>query len=241
MPVVTVEHCPPVAILRLDDGKANAFNPTTLAAIVAALDEIEQSDARALVVAGRAGFFSGGLDLKALPTLPTAEKREVLRVFGEVLLRIFSFRVPTVAAVTGHAIAGGALLALSCDVRHGVDSPYRYGITEVALGLPVPSFGVLLARAALPPVQLTELLWHATTIDHREAQARGVFRAVHAAEGLMPAALACGELLAKLDGPAYAATKQLTWGHEIARLRAGFAQEVIDFIELFEGKFPGAR
>lgn len=244
MPPVSVEYTSPegnrtVAVLRLDDGKANAFNPTSLDAILVALDEIEKSDACALVVAGRPGFFSGGLDLKALPLLSTAEKREVLARFGEVLLRVFTFRAPTVAAVTGHAIAGGALLALATDVRCGADLPARFGVTEVAIGLPIPSFGVLLAKAALAPPALVEIALHARVLTLREAHARGVFLGLYPEEAVVDAAVAYAGELARLHGPAYATTKHLLWDAELARVQGGLADEVVRFIELFEARFPG--
>jgi enoyl-CoA hydratase len=179
-----------IAVLRLDDGKANAFNPAGMAAITAELDAIDASDARALVLTGRPGFFSGGLDLKALPRLSTADKRATLLQFGELLLRVFTCRMPTVAAVSGHAIAGGALLALACDTRFGVEGPARFGITEVAIGLPVPTFGLVLARAALTTPALTELAVHATVLDHASAVSRGVFTSVHAPDTLVGVAVA---------------------------------------------------
>jgi enoyl-CoA hydratase len=236
----TPEGTPTVAVLRLDDGKANAFNPASLAAISAALDEIDASGAHALVIAGRAGFFSGGLDLKALPHLPTVEKRAVLSLFGEVLLRVFTSRVPTVAAVTGHAIAGGALLALATDVRFGADLPARFGVTEVAIGLPVPSFGLLLARAALAPPALVEIALHARVLTLREAHGRGVFYGLYPEDAVVDAATAYASDLARLHGPAYATTKGLLWDAELARIRGGLADEVVRFIELFESRFPVA-
>lgn len=245
MSPVTVEYTtpegnPPVALLRLDDGKANALGPATLDALAAALAEIDASEARALVIVGRAGFFSGGLDLKLLPTLSTAEKQAVLASLGDVLLRIFRFRVPTVAALTGHAIAGGALLALAADVRVGADTAARFGVTEVALGLPVPSFGLLLARSALAPATLVDVALHAKVLTLQEALARGVVSELHPPESLVEAAVARAGELARLDGPAYAATKRALWADELGRIDAGLPAEVAHFIALFEARFPGA-
>ncbi len=240
MSTVRLELAPPVAILHLDDGKANAFNPAALAALHAALDEIERSDARALVVVGRPGFFSGGLDLRELPKLSTADKCATLRTFADLLFRVFTSPVPTVAAVSGHAIAGGALLALACDVRFGVDAPLKFGITEVALGLPVPSFGLVLARAALPTPAVTDLAVHAHVISHPEGVACGVFQAVYPADHLLAAAIERAHVLAKLDGPAYRETKHLLHGDALAAVRAGVDAEVARFITTFEAKL-GAR
>lgn len=228
----------PVAVLRLDDGKANALSPAMLDALASALAEIDASDARALVLTGRSGFFSGGLDLKVLPKLPTAEKRAVLARLGEVLTTLFTFRAPTVAAVSGHAIAGGALLALSADLRFGADVNGRFGVTEVAIGLPVPSFGLLLARAALTPPALVDVVLHARTLTMPEARDCGVFCGLFPAETLLEAARARAGALARLSGPAYAATKRALWADDLARIERGLPAEVEHFIDLFEARFP---
>ena len=232
------EESPPVAVLRIDDGKANALSPTLLDALAAALAEVDASDARALVLTGRAGFFSGGLDLKLLPKLPTAEKRAVLARLGEVLLQLFTFRVPTLAAVSGHAIAGGALLALSADLRLAADGGGRFGVTEVAIGLPVPSFGLLLARAALAPSALVDVVLHGRTLSVPEAVERGVFQGVHPADALLDAAVARAAELGRVHGPAYAATKRALWADPLASVMRGLPAEVETFIALFEARFP---
>lgn len=244
MQAVTVEYTtpegnPPVAVLRIDDGKANALSPALLDALAAAIAEVDASDARALVVAGRAGFFSGGLDLKVLPKLPTVEKRAVLARLGDVLLALFTFRAPTVAAVSGHAIAGGALLALSADLRLGADVAGRFGVTEVAIGLPVPSFGLLLARAALSPPVVTEVALHARTLTLQEARDRGVLCGLFPADALLETAIGRAGELARLHGPAYAATKRALWADDLARVQGGLGAEVERFIDLFEARFPG--
>lgn len=228
----------PVAVLRLDDGKANAFNPAMLASFSASLDAAERSDAQALVIVGRPGFYSGGLDLKALPTLSSAEKARVLRLYGEILLRIFTFRTPTVTALTGHAIAGGALMALATDVRVAVDNAARFGITEVAIGLPVPTFGLLAARAAMAPHVLTEMVLQARAIMLRDAPSRGIVRSLHAEEEVVSAAIALGGELAKLPGAAHQYTKRALWAADIERIVAGMDSEIQTFVELFERRFP---
>jgi len=145
-----------------------------------------------------------------------------------------------VAAVTGHAIAGGALLALAADVRFGADLPARLAVTEVAIGLPIPSFGVLLARAALSPPALVEIALHARVLSLREAHDRGVFHALAPDAAVVGTATAYAAELARLHGPSYATTKALLWDGELARVRAGFADEIVAFIDLFERRFPVA-
>ena len=97
-----------VAQITLDDGKVNAMALAFFAGLNAALDRAEHERPGALVIAGRAGVFSAGLDLKVLPTLAPDALERTMVAFGRTMLRVFTFPIPTVAAVTGHAIAGGA-------------------------------------------------------------------------------------------------------------------------------------
>ena len=143
--------------------------------------------------------------------------------------------LPTVAAVTGHAIAGGALLALSTDTRLGVDLPARFGVTEIAVGLPVPNFGLLVARAALTPRELTELVLFAQVLNFREAP---IFRALHPEDALLSKAVALAGELGRLPSAPFAATKRALWQRELEAIEAGMADEVARFVDLFEARFP---
>src|SRR5882724_5165267 len=97
-----------VARITLDDGKVNAMSLPFFEALGAALDRAERERPGAVIITGRPGVFSAGLDLKLLPTLGAAELRTTLITFARTMLRVFLFPIPTVAAVGGHAIAGGA-------------------------------------------------------------------------------------------------------------------------------------
>jgi len=121
---IRYEKTDSVARIGLDDGKANAMSVPWFDALGAALDRAEADGAGAIVIAGRAGFFSGGLDLKLLPTLSKDELRHLSESFARVMLRVHGLGIPTVAAVTGHAIAGGAVLAMACDARV-LTAPWR--------------------------------------------------------------------------------------------------------------------
>src|SRR5439155_585142 len=133
-----------VARITLDDGKVNAMSLPFFDALGAALDRAEREKPGAVVIAGRPGCFSAGLDLKLMPTLAPDALQRTLLAFGRTMLRVFTFPIPTVAALTGHAIAGGAMLAFACDLRYAADGAYRLHLNEVA---------VLLALASREPGQ----------------------------------------------------------------------------------------
>ena len=104
-----------LALVRLTCGKANALNPRSLAAIERALDEAAGGGARGLVLTGYERFFSAGLDLVTLYGFERAAMDQFMARFDAVMLRVFAFPRPVVAAVGGHAVAGGGILALACD------------------------------------------------------------------------------------------------------------------------------
>src|SRR5262249_17551714 len=116
-----------------------------------ALDHAEERMARALVIEGRPGLFGAGLDMKALPMLHPTARRAFIRDFGRLVLRLFQFPRPVVTAIDGHAVAGGLLLALACDLRLASEGDYNIGFRAVTQGLALPSFAVEVARAQLPP------------------------------------------------------------------------------------------
>src|SRR4029453_7417366 len=101
------------AVIRLTRGKANALNPRSLAAIERGLDEAAGGGARGIVLTGYERFFSAGLDLVTLYELPRDDMDEFMARFDAVMLRVFAFPRPAVAALGGHAVAGGAVLGLA--------------------------------------------------------------------------------------------------------------------------------
>ena len=229
-----VESRGPVALVFMDDGKANALSPAFMRGLRDTLREAAGAHG-AVVLAGRAGFFSGGLDVKLLPALPHPERVEMVKELGRLLLDVFLCPRPVVAAVTGHALAGGALLALACDARLAVDAPARFGLNEVAIGLSVPTFGVEIARTVVSPQWQAELCLHARVLTLPEARDRGIFESLHAPDALLDAAVARATPLAAFATSAYEATKVRLRGPAAATARAALDDEIDGFLRAFAG------
>jgi enoyl-CoA hydratase len=197
-----------IARITMDDGKVNAMALPFFESLGAALDRAEKDQPAAVVVTGRPGIFSAGLDLKLLPTLGPEELRTGMLAFGRTMLRVFTFPIPTVAAVSGHAIAGGAMLAFACDLRVVAEGPFRIHLNEVAIGLPLPTWAITLAQSAVPQRWHTEAILHARAYSPDEALERGIVDGVaRPAERLLEAAEAAAAPLVGLDLAAYAAAK----------------------------------
>lgn len=155
-----------VHIVTFDDEKANTIAPEFLVEITRVMDEAETQKARALVLRGRKGRFSAGLDLKKLPLLSPDLFQKFCIDFGDVMLRLFSLPIPTLALVEGHALAGGAVLLLGCDRRIGVTGEYSIGLNESQIHLPLPSFVLDMARAKLSSRGMLDLLeGHKLSVD----------------------------------------------------------------------------
>jgi enoyl-CoA hydratase len=198
-----------IAWITLDDDKANAMSAPWFAELGAALDSAQADGAGALLVRGRPRFFSGGLDLKLLPTLSPAGMRELSESFARTFLRLHALPIPTVACVTGHAIAGGAVLAFACDARFAAAGPFRIQMNEVAIGIPLPRWMLFIAKSAIPATARNEFLLHARAYSPEEALARGVLDGVGATpEETERLASERAKALLSLNRAAYAESKR---------------------------------
>ena len=171
-----------IITITMQAPRGNALSPSTLKGLAKALyaaeqqlGDIDKPNARAVVLAGKPGVFCGGLDLKAGDTMDRRECADFVDLFESVFLQLFAFRAPVIAALTGPAIAGGAILALACDERvaplHG---RFELGLNEVALGLPLPSAALEIARYSLRTDVHVEALMRGRRFNQAEALDRAI-------------------------------------------------------------------
>lgn len=198
-----------LAIVRMDDGKANAMDEAFFLELEAAFDAALGARARAVVLEGREGFFSGGLNVKALPTLGPQALHALHLSFARAMGKVFTFPLPVVAAVTGHAVAGGLILALACDRRFSLDGEFRWQMNEVAVGIPLPSWVLALTQAVIPPRRHVEILLHARPFGPRLAAEWGLADGLLGdRQDLLEAARGAAAELAELNPEAYALSKE---------------------------------
>lgn len=224
-----------VAVVSLDDGKANALLVPEFQGLEATLDEVEKSSALAVVLTGRPGFFSAGLNLKALAGLSLEQKTELVGAMGSAVLKLFMFNKPVVAAVSGHALGGGAMLALAADTRIFADGAFRFGLNEVQVGLFVPTYAVELMRSTVSSSRMTDLVVHGRVVSPMEALNMHIAEAVHAPEALRAAAMIRARDLAKLSGTGYSTTKRLVRGPAAALAHSKLPEELSNLASMLTG------
>lgn len=208
-----------IAVVRLSKPPVNAMDVEMAAALGSALAEAASNDeVRAIVLAGLDGCFSAGLDLKALPHLDADEQKALLLTFGRMILDLYRCPRPVVAAVDGHAIAGGLILAIACDYRVGGDGDYQLGLTEVRVGVPFPIAPLRLVQAELGPDVARRLVLTSRTAGPREALAWGALDELRPPGQVEGRALEVAGELAALPPTSYARTKRLLREETIQRM-----------------------
>ena len=205
-----------IAVLRMDDGKANALSDAMIDALVAALDRAEK-EASAIVLVGRPDRFCAGFDLKIMMSGPDNAKA-LLRRGAALLMKLYGVSIPLVIACTGHALAGGALVLLTGDVRVGSTGAYRIGLNEVSIGMPVPVLAMELARDRISSSDLGRATLEATIYGPEDAARVGYLDVALTPEAVLPRAMAEATRLSGLARTAFTATKARLRGKTIAHI-----------------------
>ncbi len=210
-----------VALIRLDDGKANALSHALLDASHAALDRAAKDEAGAVALVGRPGRFSAGFDLSVMRQGPE-EVAGLVRKGAELAIRLFEWPSPVVLGVTGHALAMGAVLLLTADERIGADGAFKIGLNEVAIGMTLPQFALDLARERLSKRHLYRATSGAEIYPPRQALDAGFLDCVVEPEAVQDETIRRASALgATLDGPAHRNTKRALRCAVLEQLRSG--------------------
>jgi enoyl-CoA hydratase len=217
--MVHVEQRGPVAVLRFDRPPANAIELESARAIERAVADLETDAAvRALVLTGTGAFFSAGVDLKVVPTYGAADQRAMVMAINGLVGRLYASPRPIVAAVNGHAIAGGLVVALACDYRIACRGDVRLGLTEAKVGVPYPVAALAVVQAELSPPAARRLVLVARNGTPEEALADGAVDELVPRETVLDRAVAVAEELAGLPADTYARTKRQLRSMTIAHI-----------------------
>ena len=217
--LVTTETRGDVAIVRIDRPPANALDLELLAAGRQAAASLRDADPAAVVIVGRDGFFSAGVDLKAVPQLDDAGQRAMVEGINRIFLDWYSFPRPVVCAVNGHAIAGGMILALCGDYRVCARGDGKFGLTEVKVDVGYPVVAMAIVRAELTPASARVLALGGELIGPEAARELRLVDELRDADDVLDRAIEVATDYAALPREAYARVKDQLRGGTIRAMR----------------------
>jgi len=208
-----------VAFVRLHSGVTNPIGRQLIDDLHQTLKTVK-TDFRGMILAGGPKFFSIGLNLPELLSLDRMEMRDFFFRFNRVALELYSLPLPTACVISGHAVAGGNILALTCDYRYMGGGKKLIGLNEIRLGVPIPYLADLMVRQIAGDRAATEMLYRGEFLNATAAKQIGLIDQIFANEDLEKEALKKIAELAALPQPAFATNK----ANRIERILARYKQ-----------------
>lgn len=232
MGTLRIERDGALARLRLDKARGNAIDEALANDLLAALRELEADDGLrgVLLCSAHPKLFCPGLDLVSLVEYDREAMERFLAVFGDLVPSLYGFPRPVVAALGGHAVAGGCVLALTADLRV-LRRGAQIGLNEVRVGVPLPWSVATLLRASVPPTSLTRVALLGENLTDAAALAAGLVHEVADAEGFEETCLARLAELAERDAYSLAATKRYLRQPVLDAMRAGERERAGEFLD----------
>jgi enoyl-CoA hydratase len=221
---IAVEEVDGLAVVRIQRPPANALEPGLLAAGADVVAKLRAERPRAVVITGAGDFFSGGVDLKLAPTFSPAEQRGMVAGINRLFVEWYGFPGPVVAAVNGHAVAGGMILALCADHRVGSRAG-TYGLTEVKVGTPYPVAALAVVRAELAPASARRLVLGGELVDADTALELALVDELAAQADVLARAQAVAHELAALPSSTYRSVKAQLRGPDLEAMRTGIEDD----------------
>jgi len=206
--MIELSHRGGIAVVKMIHGKVNALDIEFCEAIAAQFEALRGSDTRAVVLTGQGQMFSAGVNLIRLSGGGAADVRRFLPALHRLYDTVFFFPKPVVAAVNGHAIAGGCVLECCADKRIAATGSARIGVTELLVGVPFPPLAFEVMRFATAPRYFADGMLSGATFTPDVALARGLIDELAEPAALLDRALAAAETLAALPPATFALTKQ---------------------------------
>ena len=223
--IATLSQENDISIIKLDDGKANAFSYDMLTQVNELLSKVPR-DSGALVITGREGLFSGGFDLKTLATGDMEKITKMVQLGYHLLLELYSFDRPIIAAVSGHSIALGLFVTCSADYRIAIDGEYVCQANEVRNNMDIPIQIIEILKARVNKNYFYPAVFHSDAYTVQDSIAVGFIDEVVPQAEFMDRVMDKAKELATLPHPFYAKTKESA--------QADVRQKILDGIKKYE-------
>lgn len=222
--LIATEAVDGITVVRIQRPPANALDPALLAEGAELSERLRAERPAAVVLTGSAGFFSAGIDLKLAPTLSAGEQSAMVGAINRLFLDWYGLGCPVVAAVNGHAVAGGLILALCADHRVG-SLAATYGLTELKVGAPYPLGALAVVRAELSPAAVRRLVLEAELIGAAAAAELGLVDELAEPDDVLDGALEVAARLAALPAETYKTVKMQLRAPELTEMRAALEHD----------------
>lgn len=223
-----------ITTLTLNRGKVNAINEALIDEFREVLERCENdSEVRAIILTGQGKFFSFGFDVPLLYDLSKESFTVFLRKFTGLYTRLFTFPKPVIAALNGHTIAGGCMLATSCDYRLMVPGKVKISLNEVTFGSSVFAGSVEMLRYCVGSRNAEVILCSGSMFTADEALGLGLVDRVVAEDILYQEAKEVAREMAGRDGTAFASIKALLRAPIAAEMRAREDQSIDEFVRIW--------
>ena len=219
-PSLHLELRGPIAVVTLARPPANALNHALLTELLAVLPRLHDPSVRGVVLTGQGRFFSAGLDLFEVFGYSPEQGTAFARDFDDAVSGLFALPKPLVAAINGHAVAGGAVFAATADFRLVSEGEAKLGITEIQVGVPFPTSALEAIRYSCAGPHLQELFYRGLTYPATEAVLRRLADEVCPAAELLPRAFTLIQELASRPPAAFSVTKLALRAESLARMKA---------------------
>jgi enoyl-CoA hydratase len=222
---VAIENHDGVWVLELGRPPVNAVELELAQELHDALLAAETTpDCRAVVLTGSHGVFSAGIDVRVVPSYDPSRRERLIRSVNALVRRLYGLAKPTIAAINGHALGGGLVLALCCDLRFASQGCYQLGLNEVSAGVPFPAAALAVVEAELDARSRRLMVLRGSTFGPLDDLAAGFVDAVYPAHDLQPAALDRARTASR--APGYLALKRQLRSATLRRLDEVIAQDL---------------
>jgi Delta3-Delta2-enoyl-CoA isomerase len=234
MNFVSVKRQDDIAIVTLTRDKVNALNNTVVNELTEAFSCLENDESvKAVILTGTGAFFSFGFDIPEF--LPYSKERftEYLNGFTAFYTYLFMYPKPVIAALNGHTVAGGCMIALACDYRVMVTGRARISLNEIAFGSSVFAGSTEMLRFWCGGSNATKILYSGGMFRAEEALELGLINKAVDESGLMAHATGQAEAMGAKDPKAFASIKNLLRGHIAEEMKSREAASIREFVDIW--------
>jgi Delta3-Delta2-enoyl-CoA isomerase len=223
-----------IATVTLARGKVNALNEAMIDEIKETLDGLEPEEGiKAIIITGQGKFFSFGFDVPEFLDYAKEDFTRYLTKFSDLLTGLFLFPKPVVAALNGHTIAGGCMLAVACDSRIMLAGRTKISLNEITFGSSVLTSTVEMLTNATGAKNAEYILKTGAMFSAEEARGLGLIDAVASAADLPEAARARAWELGHKDPAAFASVKTLLRRPRVESIRQQEAESIREFVDIW--------